>query len=76
MGLASAIGQVAILATTPLVTRLYAPSEFGAFALLTSFSGIATVAACLCLDLAIVQGADDAEADELFAAAASARGAN
>ncbi len=69
MGLASAIGQVAILATTPLVTRLYAPSEFGAFALLTSFSGIATVAACLCLDLAIVQGADDAEADELFAAA-------
>lgn len=69
MGLASAIGQVSIFAAMPLVTRLYSPSAFGAFALLTSFSGITTVGACLCLDLAIVQGADDAEADELLGAA-------
>lgn len=69
LALASGAGQLAVMSTLPIATRLYAPADFGQFALLTSFTGIATVAACLCLDLAIVQGADGAAADELFAAA-------
>lgn len=69
MTLASAAGQIAIMSTLPIVTRLYAPAEFGIYSLLASFNGVAAVAACLCLDLAIVQGADHTEADELFAAA-------
>jgi O-antigen/teichoic acid export membrane protein len=69
MTLASALGQIMIMGTMPIMTRLYSPEEFGIFSLLASFTGIATVAACLCLDLAVVQGRDDAEADELFAAA-------
>jgi O-antigen/teichoic acid export membrane protein len=69
MTMASAIGQVAIMSTMPIVTRLYDPAEFGVYSLVASFAGIATVAACLCLDLAIVQGSNEQEADELFAAA-------
>lgn len=69
MSVASAIGQIAIMSTLPIATRLYAPAEYGAYSLLASFTGIATVAACLCLDLAIVQGRDSEAADELFAAA-------
>lgn len=66
---ATALGQLAIMASLPLLTRLYDPAAFGLHALVTAFVGIASVGACFCLDLAIMTGKDDQAADELFAAA-------
>lgn len=66
---ATGLGQLAILITLPIVTRLYGAMSYGRFALISSFVGVASVAACLCLDLAIVKAATEKEADELCAAA-------
>lgn len=66
---ATGIGQLAILASLPLLTRLYDPAAFGMYALITSFVGIASVGACFCLDLAIVASRNDQTADEVFVAA-------
>lgn len=66
---ATGIGQLAILATLPIVARLYDPSSFGLFALVSSFVGVGSVGACLCLDVAIVQSRTSEAADELCAAA-------
>ncbi|MBX3588578.1 MAG: oligosaccharide flippase family protein [Ramlibacter sp.] len=66
---ATGLGQLAILASLPLLTRLYDPAAFGLFGLLTGFVGVATVGACLCLDIAIVGSSTDQAADELFVAA-------
>jgi stage V sporulation protein B len=65
----SALGQLAVFSTLPLVTRLYDPAAFGRHALFMSFVGIATVGVCLCLDHRIVSTVDDSEADNVFAAA-------
>lgn len=69
MASSSALGQLAVFGTLPLVTRLYDPATFGPHALFMSFVGIATVGVCLCLDHRIVSTVDDTEADEVFAAA-------
>lgn len=66
---ATGLGQLLILGTMPLLTRLYDPSAFGLHALISAFVGVASVGACLCIDLAIVSGADEQAADELLAAA-------
>jgi O-antigen/teichoic acid export membrane protein len=66
---ATGIGQLAILAALPLLTRLYDPAAFGLHALIVAFVGVASVGACLCLDLAIVQARTSSRADELCAAA-------
>jgi O-antigen/teichoic acid export membrane protein len=66
---AAGIGQLAILAALPLLTRLYDPAAFGLHALILAFVGVASVGACLCLDLAIVQARTASRADELCAAA-------
>lgn len=65
MSAATGAGQFAILAALPLLTRLYSPAEFGLYALFSAFVGVASVGACLCLDLAIVQSRSEREADEL-----------
>ncbi len=66
---ANALGQLLVFASLPLLARWYDKSAFGKHALITSFAGVGTVGACLCLDLAIVSGSDDEDADDLFAAA-------
>ena len=68
---ATGLGQLAILATLPFITRLYEPTAFGLHALLVSFVGVATVGACLALELAIVQSRTDDAADEICVAALS-----
>lgn len=69
MALSSGLGQLAIFATLPLLTRLYDPAAFGVHALLMAFVGVASVGVCLCLEHRIVSTTDDAEADNMFAAA-------
>lgn len=65
MSAATGAGQLTILVMLPLLTRLYSPAEFGTYALFSAFVGVASVGACLCLDLAIVQSRSEKEADEL-----------
>ena len=69
MAVSSALGQLAIFCTLPLLTRLYEPAAFGLHAMFMSFVGIASVGVCLCLDHRIVSTRDEAEADKVFAAA-------
>lgn len=55
IGLASGtiLGQALVILTVPVLTRLYSPAEFGAFAVFSAvWAGIA-VAACLRMELAI-----------------------
>ena len=69
MALSSAIGQLAIFCTLPVLTRLYEPAAFGLHATFMAFVGIASVGICLCMEHRIVSTADDTEADNVFAAA-------
>lgn len=48
-----ALGQAFILLSAPLLSRLYAPSTFGVFAVLTSMESILVVGACFRLEHAI-----------------------
>lgn len=49
----TALGQLIVAAVTPLLTRLYTPTDIGTFGLLASFIGVASVAANLRIDFAI-----------------------
>jgi O-antigen/teichoic acid export membrane protein len=69
MAASSALGQLAIFCTLPLLTRLYDPAAFGLHALFMAAVGAASVTVCLCLEHRTVSTADDAEADNMFAAA-------
>ncbi len=69
MALSSALGQLAVFATLPILTRLYDPVAFGRHALFMAFVGVASVGVCLCLDHRIVSTVDDEDADNIFAAA-------
>jgi lipopolysaccharide exporter len=62
----SAVGQLAVLATAPLVARLFRPDELGQFGLLQAFVGFAAVGLCLRLDLAIVSADSETDADGLL----------
>jgi lipopolysaccharide exporter len=66
---ATGLGQLAVLATLPMLTRLYSPYEFGLHALIISFVSVASVGSCLCLELVIVQARTPEDADELCSAA-------
>ncbi len=66
---ANAVGQLLIFIALPFVARQYGPAAFGMHALVTSFVGVVSVGAGLCLELAIVSGRDTPAADELFAGA-------
>lgn len=69
MAMSSALGQLAVFATLPILTRLYDPAAFGRHALFMAFVGVASVGVCLCLDHRIVSTVDDEDADNVFAAA-------
>lgn len=69
LGGGTALGQSLVIASTPLVTRLYTPQAFGQFGLFLAFSSVVTVAIALRYDLAIASAVDEAEADELLAVA-------
>ena len=66
LGGGTAIAQGLVVLTTPLITRLYTPSEMGQFGLMLSFVAFASVALSLRYDMAIVPAATDEEADRLL----------
>ncbi len=65
----TAIGHVFTLASAPLLTRIYGPSDFGVLGLFTSFLSTAAVAVALQYELSIVSGRNKAEAEYLTLAA-------
>ena len=62
----SAIGQVLVMLSTPLITRLYSPADMGIFGIFMSFISFASVGVALRYDLAIVAARDNFEADVLL----------
>jgi lipopolysaccharide exporter len=61
----SVLAQVFSVALAPLITRLYLPFNLGQLGLFTSFINLATVAASLRYEFAIVSAKDDREAAQL-----------
>lgn len=61
----SALAQVFTVALAPLITRLYLPSNLGQLGLFTGFLNLATVAASLRYEFAIVSARSDREAAQL-----------
>ncbi len=53
------IAQIVVLASAPVLTRLYEPQAFGAWALFLAITGVTGVIACLGYQLAIVVAEDD-----------------
>jgi O-antigen/teichoic acid export membrane protein len=62
----TAVGQLLVILSTPVITRLYSPSEFGYFALFMSLVGFLSVIGNLKLDVAIVSANDESEASTLL----------
>lgn len=58
----SAVGPLAVLASSPLLARLFSPDELGKFGLLQAFVGFAAVGLTLRLDIAIVSADSDEDA--------------
>ena len=55
----TALGQVLVIAASPLLTRLYAPVDFGALAVFSAFLGILVAIGSLRYELAIPLAEDD-----------------
>jgi O-antigen/teichoic acid export membrane protein len=62
----TALGQAAVLATTPLVTRLYQPAALGDFMVLMAAVGVTTTALSWRLELALVAERDERRALSLL----------
>lgn len=65
VALGTGLGQVFILGSTPLLTRIYSTDQFGQLALLLSVSGIVMAGGCLRYELAL-PGAEERDAVSLF----------
>lgn len=65
VALGTAGGQIIILGSTPLLTRIYSTEQFGQLALLLSVSGIAMAAGCLRYEMAM-PGAEERDAVSLY----------
>lgn len=63
--LGSAGGQGILLLASPLLTRIYSPSDFGSLAVLTAFSAVIAVVATLRWEAGIVLPRRDADAKAL-----------
>jgi O-antigen/teichoic acid export membrane protein len=55
-------GQIILVAATPVLTRLYAPKEFGELALFSSYYGILVGLFTLKLELSVILPSNDGEA--------------
>jgi lipopolysaccharide exporter len=60
------LAQGLAIAATPILTRLYKPEDFGLLALFLSLTGILSVIANGCYELAIVLPADDRDGINVF----------
>lgn len=65
----TAIAQVLTIAVAPILSRLYDPNAFGAFALFTSVLSILSVIAAWCYEYAIILPGDEEEAANVLAVA-------
>jgi len=63
----TALGQLIVLAATPVLTRLFSPEAFGVAAMFMALTGVAGVVACLRYELSIVLPESDHEAANLLA---------
>jgi O-antigen/teichoic acid export membrane protein len=63
------VGQAIVVASSPLLTRLFTPAEFGQFAVLAAVIAIAGIAACWRLEFAVLALPDDADAAAVLQAA-------
>ncbi len=62
IGIGVAVGQGLVLAAAPVISRLYAPEDFGAFALFTSVFSVAVVGSAAAFDQAVPIAGEDDEA--------------
>jgi len=62
----SSIAQLVSFAVSPLLTRLYAPEDFGVFQIFSSISGIAGVIATGRLEMAIMLPKERQNAINIF----------
>jgi len=69
LGSGTALGQLLMVAVTPLLTRLYTPADFGIAGLFASFLAFASVAVTLRLDFAIATTSDPGRSLRLLALA-------
>ena len=60
------ISQFIMIASSPVITRLYSPSEFGIYALFTAILGIIIPVACGRYDIATIVVKEDTDGNELF----------
>jgi O-antigen/teichoic acid export membrane protein len=60
------IGQVFLVLTSPIISRLYSQAELGVFGLVTTFSSIVSVAITLKYELAIVSAKTEQDAIDLM----------
>jgi len=58
----TALGQGLIIATLPILTRIYTPQEMGRFGLYTAFLSVVSATASLLYEAAIVSAKDDEQA--------------
>lgn len=63
---AAALGQLLMLAVTPLLTRLYDPSHFGLFAVFSAFMGLVLVISSLRYEFAIPLMRNDRSAQSML----------
>ncbi|HEY7027448.1 MAG TPA: oligosaccharide flippase family protein [Gemmatimonadales bacterium] len=63
----TALGQLAIVATLPIIARLYHPEDLGRLGTFTAFLGTASVATALRYDILIVAAGSELEAIALLA---------
>lgn len=66
LGGGTAIAHALVVATAPIITRLYTPAELGQYGLTLSFVGFASVGLSLRYDMAIVPAESDDEAARLL----------
>jgi len=69
LGGGTALGQGLTVIVTPIITRLYNPSDLGLAGILIAFVGFASVGVGLCYELAIVSARNQREADSILMAA-------
>jgi O-antigen/teichoic acid export membrane protein len=60
------IGQIFLVLTSPIISRLYSQAELGMFGLVTTFSSIVSVAITLKYELAIVSAETEQDAIDLM----------
>jgi lipopolysaccharide exporter len=62
LGRGTAIGQFAVILSTPILSRMYVPEDMGILSLLVAFMGFASISTGLRYEIAIVSADDDQEA--------------